>query len=169
MLTDAEYLAEYVLRGGDMDKKDFQIIRELQRDGRLTNQELAERVNLSPSPCLRRLRRLEHEGVITGYTALVDQKAFGLPLTVFVRIRLERHAKDLVKAFEDRIRRIDAILDCFLTTGGADYILRVIVPSLDEYEVFVRQQLHGLPGLQSIDTSFAFGVVKQSQVFPAVR
>ena len=71
-----------------MDAKDRQIIRELQKDGRLTNQELAERVNLSPSPCLRRVRILEAEGVITGYTALVDQKAYGLPITVFVRVRL---------------------------------------------------------------------------------
>lgn len=152
-----------------MDEKDLQIIRELQNDGRLTNQELAERVNLSPSPCLRRLRRLEETGVIKGYTALIDQKAFGLPLTVFVRVRLERHTEDGVKAFEARIRGIDAILDCYLTTGGADYILRVVVPSLDDYETFVRKELHALPGLQSIDTSFAFGVVKQSHVYPAVR
>lgn len=149
-----------------MDAIDHRIVQELQKDGRLSNQELAARVNLSPSPCLRRLRRLEASGIIKGYTALVDQDLYGLPLTVFVRVRLERHSKDIVEAFESRIARIDAILDCYLTTGGADYILRVLVPSLTGYEAFVRDTLHSLPGLQSLDTSFAYGVVKQSYVLP---
>jgi DNA-binding Lrp family transcriptional regulator len=90
-----------------VEAKDRQIIRELQKDGRLTNQELAERVNLSPSPCLRRVRNLEAEGVITGYTALVDQKAYGLPITVFVRVRLDRHGQDLIKGFEAAVARIE--------------------------------------------------------------
>ncbi len=152
-----------------MDDIDRRIIQELQQDGRLSNQDLAARVNLSPSPCLRRLRRLEASGVIRGYTALVDHERFGLPLTVFVRVKLERHAKDIIKAFEDRVRSINTILDCYLTTGGADYILRVVVPSLTGYEAFVRNTLHGLPGVQSIDTSFAYGVVKQSHVLPDPR
>ena len=84
----------------NMDVKDRQIIRELQKDGRLTNQELAERVNLSPSPCLRRVRNLEESGVIKGYTALVDQKAIGVPVTVFIRIRLEHHSAEAVGTFE---------------------------------------------------------------------
>ena len=116
--------------GAGMDYKDRQIIRELQRNGRLTNQELAEKVNLSPSPCLRRLRMLEEAGVIRGYAALIDQKAYGLPITVFVRIRLDRHSKDVVHAFEDKVRRIDEILDCSLMTCDSDYLLRVIVKSL---------------------------------------
>ncbi len=124
-----------------MDAKDRQIIRELQKDGRLTNQDLAERVNLSPSPCLRRLRNLEAEGVITGYTALVDQKAYGLPITVFIRVRLDRHGQDVVKGFEDQVARIDQILDCFLLAGGDDYLLRVIVESLEACEDFIRRKL----------------------------
>jgi Lrp/AsnC family leucine-responsive transcriptional regulator len=150
-----------------MDAKDRQIIRELQKDGRLTNQELAERVNLSPSPCLRRLRLLEAAGVITGYTALVDQKAYGLPITVFVRIRLERHADEVVRTFENQIARLDEVLDCHLLAGGDDYLLRVIVASLEAYEEFIRHRIRAIPGIASIDTSFAYGVVKQTRIYPA--
>ena len=149
-----------------MDLKDRQIIRELQKDGRITNQELAERVHLSPSPCLRRLRQLEESGVITGYTALVDQKAYGLPITVFLRIRLDRHGESVIKIFEQAIGRIDEVLDCFLLAGGDDYLLRVIVASLEAYEDFMRRKIHAIPGIASIDTSFAYGVVKQTRVFP---
>jgi DNA-binding Lrp family transcriptional regulator len=149
-----------------MDDKDRQLIRELQRNGRLTNQELAEKVNLSPSPCLRRLRMLEEARVIQGYTALIDQKAYGLPITVFIRIRLDRHSKDGIQAFENKVRRIDEILDCFLMTGDSDYLLRVIVESLEAYEDFVRREIHNIPGVASIDTSFAYGTIKQSKVYP---
>jgi len=148
-----------------MDSKDRQIIRELQRDGRLSNHELAERVNLSPSPCLRRLRNLEKSGVIQGYTALIDQKAYGLPITVFIRIRLEHHSRQAVQTFEENIANIDEILDCYLMTGGADYLLRVIVESLEAYEHFIRDQIHEIPSIASIDTSFAYGTVKQTRVF----
>jgi Lrp/AsnC family leucine-responsive transcriptional regulator len=149
-----------------MDATDRRIIRELQKDGRLSNQELAERVNLSPSPCLRRLRNLETEGVISGYTALVDQKAYGLPITVFIRVRLERHAEETVKGFEDRVSRLDEVLDCYLLAGSDDYLLRIIVASLEAYETFVRRRLHAIPGIASIDTSFAYGRVKQTRVYP---
>ncbi|MDP1631849.1 MAG: Lrp/AsnC family transcriptional regulator [Caulobacter sp.] len=149
-----------------MDATDHRLIRELQQDGRLTNQELAERVNLSPSPCLRRLRNLEAAGVITGYTALVDQKACGLPITAFIRIRLERHSEAAVKTFDEHIARIDEVLDCYLLAGGDDYLLRVIVASLEAYEAFIRRRIHAIPGIASIDTSFAYGVVKQTRVFP---
>jgi len=149
-----------------MDKIDQHIIRELQRNGRLTNNELAERVNLSPSPCLRRLRNLEKRGVIHGYTALVNQKAYGLPITVFIRIRLEHHSRESVETFENHISAIDEVLDCYLMTGGADYLLRVIVESLESYESFIRQKIHSIPSIASIDTSFAYGIVKHNRVFP---
>jgi DNA-binding Lrp family transcriptional regulator len=151
---------------GPLDAKDRQIIRELQQNGRLTNEELAKRVNLSPSPCLRRVRALEKSGVITGYTALVDQKAYGVPITVFIRITLEKHGEEIVQAFENAVRETDEILDCFVMTGNADYQLRVVVGSLEEYEVFIRTKLQPLPWLGSIDTSFAYGRVKQTYVFP---
>lgn len=149
-----------------MDSKDRQILKELQADGRLSNQDLSERVNLSPSPCLRRLRLLEDAGVITGYTALVDQKAWGLPVTVFIRIKLERHGDDAVQAFERTIIDMPQVMDCWLMTGRSDYLLRVIAADLDDYEQFVRRELQRVPGIASIDTSFAYGRVKHAQVLP---
>jgi DNA-binding Lrp family transcriptional regulator len=150
-----------------MDEKDLQIIPALQADGRLTNQELSERVNLSPSPCLRRLRLLEEAGIIRGYSAIVDEEAFGLPVTAFVRIRLDRHSGDVVQKFEAAIIGIANIVDCYVMTGSDDYLLRVLVESLKDYESFVRDLLHPIAGISSIDTSFAYGVVKRSLVYPA--
>lgn len=149
-----------------MDEKDRQILRELQNDGRISNQDLAERVNLSPSPCLRRVRNLEQAGVIRGYTALIDEAAYGLPVTVFVQIRLQRHGDDAVNTFEKKVRETPEILDCYLMTGNSDYLLRVLVEGLTDYETFVRNKLQKIPGIASIDTSFAYGVVKQSRIFP---
>ncbi len=151
-----------------MDNKDRQILAALQKDGRLSNQELSERVNLSPSPCLRRVRIMEQAGVIRGYTALVDQKAWGLPVTVFIRIKLERHSDDVVQAFERTMLEMDEVMDCWLMTGRSDYQLRVIAADLDAYEAFVRGKLQHITGIASIDTSFAYGSVKRSQAYPSV-
>ncbi|MEU0274749.1 Lrp/AsnC family transcriptional regulator [Streptomyces sp. NPDC006307] len=149
-----------------MDAVDLHIIRELQADGRLSNQDLADRVRLSPSPCLRRVRRLEDSGLISGYTAMVDQVAFGLPITVFVRVRLERHTAEAVNAFEEHVELIEHIQDCYLMAGSSDYLLRVVIESLEAYEVLVRTRIHAIPGIASIESSFAFGSVKQSRVYP---
>ncbi|WP_341213366.1 Lrp/AsnC family transcriptional regulator [uncultured Limimaricola sp.] len=149
-----------------MDDKDRQIIAALQAHGRLTNQELSQKVHLSPSPCLRRLRMLEDAGIIRGYAAIVDETAYGLPITAFVRVRLERHSEAAVGVFERKVRDIDAILDCYMMTGDDDYLLRVLVSSLQDYEVFVRQQLHQIGGIAAIETSFAYGTVKRGTVFP---
>ena len=164
-LIDTE-LAEPAKMGRKMDEKDRQIIRALQRDGRMSNQDLAASVNLSPSPCLRRLRNLEKAGVIQGYAARVDAKAYGLPVAAFVRVRLERHDGDAVQAFEREVMRMDEVLECHVMTGQTDYQLRVAVESLEAYENFIRNRLHRLGGIGSIDTSFAYGTVKDSMVFP---
>lgn len=147
-----------------MDSKDYQIIAELQANGRLTNQELSERVNLSPSPCLRRVRLMEEAGIIQGYTALVDQKALGLTVSAFIRIKLERHSDEAVKAFEAAIQALPEVIDCWLMTGRWDYQLRVLAADLEAYEGFVRGKLQRVAGISAIDTSFAYGRVKQSQV-----
>jgi Lrp/AsnC family transcriptional regulator, leucine-responsive regulatory protein len=149
-----------------MDAKDRQIIRALQRDGRMTNQDLAEAVNLSPSPCLRRVRNLEAKGVIQGYSAEVDPAAYGLAITVFVRIKLERHNEEEVQKFEKRVQLIDEVLECHVMTGAMDYQLRVLVPDLDAYENFIRNRIHPIGGIASIDTSFVYGTVKRTAVFP---
>jgi len=149
-----------------MDRKDRQIIRALQKNGRITNQELAEHVNLSPSPCLRRLRSLENTGIIRGYSVEVDAKAYGLPVTVFVRVSLDKHTEDVVAAFEDTIRKTENVLECHVMTGRSDYLLKVIVEDLADYEAFVRNHLHPIGSIASIDTSFAYGVIKKTAIFP---
>ena len=149
-----------------MDETDRRIVRALQRNGRLSNQHLAEAVNLSPSPCLRRVRNLEKSGIIEGYAAIVDQDAFGLPVTVFLQVRLERHAEEAVGAFAAAVQRIDQIMECYLMAGDRDYLLRVVVASLADYEDFIRRRIHKIPGIASLDSSFAFGVVKRAQVLP---
>lgn len=149
-----------------MDSKDRQIIRALQMNGRMTNQDLAEKVNLSPSPCLRRLRLLEKSKVILGYNVDVDAKSYGLPVTVFVRVRLEKHTEDIIAEFEDRVHKAENILECHVMTGLFDYLLKVVVEDLAHYEIFVRKHLHSIQSIASIDTSFAYGVIKKSAVFP---
>jgi len=152
-----------------MDSKDRQIIRALQTNGRMTNHELANKVSLSPSPCLRRLRALENSGVISGYNVNVDAKAYGLPVTVFVRIRLEKHTEDVVRNFEEHIRKTKNVLECHVMTGLSDYLLKVVVEDLASYEIFVRKHLHAIDSIASIDTSFAYGVIKKTAVFPSLN
>lgn len=149
-----------------MDDKDRQIIAALQANARLTNNELAERVNLSPSPCLRRVRLLEEAGILQGYTAIVDAEACGYPVTAFVRIRITPHNGETIKAFEAAIAKIDVVMDSYVMAGDADYMLRVVVKSLKHYEEFVRSKLHSVPGVASIDTSFTYGHAKRSLVLP---
>lgn len=149
----------------ELDRTDIAILRALQADGRQSNLALAEKVNLSPSPCLRRVKQLEEAGVITGYTALVDAKAYGLPLTLFVRISLERHSREVVEGFEKAIGTLEEVTECHLLTGGADYLLRVVVADLEDYQRFMSEEIHVIPGVASIDTSFALKTVKTSRVF----
>jgi len=134
----------------------------------MSNRELADHVGLSPSPCLRRLKLLEQSGVIRGYHAEVDAQLYGLPITVFIRIRLERHDEDTVNAFEAKIRANDNIVECHVMTGQSDYLLRVMVADLPDYERFVRRELQRIGGIASIDTSFAYGMVKRRSAFPQV-
>lgn len=151
-----------------MDHKDRQIIRALQRNGRMTNQDLAAEVSLSPSPCLRRVKLLEKSVAIKGFSVDVDAAAYGLPVTVFVRVTLERHTDDCVQQFEQSVSQVDEVLECFVMTGMSDYLLRVVVADLADYENFVRKRLHAIGGIASIDTSFVYGVVKKSSVFPVI-
>ena len=149
-----------------MDATDRKIIRELQINARLTNNDLAGRINLSPSPCLRRVRNLEQDGVIQGYTAVVDQEKYGLAINAFVLVRLERQTDALIKEFEAQIQDIDEVLECYLMTGSSDYLLHIVSDSLKSYEKFMKQRLTKVPGIGSIETSFAFGKVKKTSTFP---
>jgi Lrp/AsnC family transcriptional regulator, leucine-responsive regulatory protein len=150
-----------------MDAIDYKIVRELQGNARLTNNELAERVNLSPSPCLRRMRNLEKAGVLKGYTALVDQKKYGLPMSVFMMVRLERQTVETIDEFERYIHQIDDIVECYLMAGPSDYLLRVVSADMASYERFMKEKMTPIPGVRTIESNFAFGRVKSNNVFPA--
>lgn len=149
-----------------MDEIDKKILKELQSNARLSNQELADRIALSPSPCLRRVRALENKGIIRGYHASVDQEECGLPINVFVLVKLEKPTEDNMRDFEQHIEAMDEVLECFLMTGNHDYLLHVVSESLKTYEQFIRRQLTPLPNIASIESSFAFGQVKRKTKLP---
>jgi Lrp/AsnC family transcriptional regulator, leucine-responsive regulatory protein len=151
-----------------MDAIDRNIVRFLQQDARLSNQDLADKVGLSPSPCLRRVRNLEKAGVLSGYTALVDQDKYGLPFTVFVHVSLERHSDECIKSFEAGIAGLDEVMECYLMTGASDYLLHVLSHDLKSYEIFVREKLSTIQGIADIDSSFVFGRVKRKSVYPKI-
>lgn len=151
-----------------MDAIDHKIVRALQENARLTIQEISEKVALSPSPCLRRLRRLEADGVLTGYTALVDHNKYGLPVTVFVEVRLEQQNEATIRTFEQGVENLDEVLACYLMSGSKDYLLQVVTQSLKSYERFIRDRLTKIPGIGSLESHFAFGQVKQRSVLPDI-
>lgn len=148
---------------------DVKILDALQDDGRITNQQLSERVGLSPSPCLRRVRALEEDGVIDRYVALVNPAAIGLNVTAFVRVRLERQDDQRLKTFEDMIASFPEVMECYLMTGDCDYQLRVLVPSLDAFEDFLRQRLTKIEGVSQLTTSFGLRPVVQRTALPVAR
>ena len=133
----------------------------LQGNARLTNVELADRVNLSPSPCLRRVRRLEASGIIRGYHAELDRRSVGLELTVFVGIKVERHHEEQANAFRDAIVQLPEVVTAHLVSGESDFLLQVVVPSLAAYEAFLTGTLLRLPGVSDIRSNFAIQPVKE--------
>ena len=132
----------------------------------MTSIELAERVGLSPSPCARRVRLLEAAGVITGYVAVVDQVAVGLPISVFASIKLERQREDELDRFSQAVARWPEVVDCYLMTGQRDYLMRIVVQDLEAYERFLKDKLTRLDGVASIESSFALGQLKRSHALP---
>ena len=149
-----------------IDRTDYRILHQLQNNGRLTNLELAERVGLSPSPCLRRVRGLEESGVIRRYVAIVDAKAVGLPISAFINVSLRSQELDSLEAFQQRVASFPEIMECYLMTGSSDYLLRVVVPSLEAYERFLVDKLTRVPGISSIQTSFALKPVVSRTELP---
>ena len=148
-----------------LDAVDRKILELLQADGRMSLADLAEKVGLSPSPCLRRVRMLEN-GVISRYVAVLDQRAVGLPVSVFVSIKLEKQRQESLDRFAKAIERWPEVLECYLMTGPRDYWMRVVVPDLDAYERFVKQKLTRVEGIASIESSFALEQVKYTNVLP---
>lgn len=150
----------------DLDATDRRILSALQREGRITNAELAERVHLSPSACHRRVQRLEQEGFLTGYVALVDARRLGRPTTVFVEITLQGQADELLDAFEREVRRVPEVLECHLMAGTADYLLKVTARDTEDFARIHRQYLARLPGVAQMHSSFSLRTVLQTTALP---
>jgi DNA-binding Lrp family transcriptional regulator len=149
-----------------LDNIDFKILDALQSDARLTNVALAKRVNLSPSPCLARVRALERRGVIGRYVALVDPASVGLGLSVFIQVRLERQVEETLNRFETAVSQFPEIVECYLMTGDSDYLLRVVVPDVPALQEFVISGLTRIAGVSSIRSSFALRQVKYDTALP---
>ena len=144
----------------DLDHLDRKLLRALQRDGRLSHQDLSAQVGLSPSPCARRIRKLEAAGYITGYGAHIDESRLGFGFSVFISVRLDRQIDDRLVAFEAQVRRCPEVVDCWLMTGSFDYLLRVAVRDLEEFESFLTRRLTKLPGVASLESSIPIRRVK---------
>lgn len=150
----------------ELDLTDFRILRQLQQDARLTNVELAARVNLSPSPTLARVKRLETEGVIARHVALVDPHALGLKVNVFVRVSLEKQEAGALERFEQAVSRFDEVMEVYLMTGDEDYLLRIVVPDIQALERFILDNLTRIAGIKNIKSSFALKQVKYKTALP---
>ncbi|MCQ8179674.1 Lrp/AsnC family transcriptional regulator [Methylomonas sp. SURF-1] len=150
----------------ELDRYDRQILTVLQADGRISNQELADRIGLSPSPCLRRVRVLEEAGLIVGYRALLDAKALGLSLTALVQISMDRHTPERFAAFEAAVAEIPEVMECLLITGqAADYQLKVAVKDLDAYQELLLKRITGIPGVSGVHSSFVLRRVVDKTAF----
>jgi Lrp/AsnC family leucine-responsive transcriptional regulator len=149
-----------------MDKIDRQILRALQHDGRLSNVELAQRVNLSESATLRRVRALEEAGLITRYVALLNAQKAGFPTNVFVNITLHRQDQDDLQAFEEAVRKVPEVMECYLMTGVSDYLVRVACRDAADFERLHSQHLTRLPGVARVQSSFALRVVRRTTELP---
>jgi Lrp/AsnC family transcriptional regulator, leucine-responsive regulatory protein len=149
-----------------LDRTDLRILEVLQRDGRISNQELAERVSLSPSPCLRRLRRLEELGVIRQYVALVDPQRIGLGLLAYVTVKLEKRGRMPMEDFRARVQTWPEVLACYAMTGDMDYLLRVHVEDLEHFSRLVMSQLLKQPGVVDVKSSFALDRIKETTALP---
>ena len=152
-----------------LDAIDRRILQLLQENARLANTELAEQVGLSPSPCLRRVRALEESGVIRKYATLVNPAALGLPVSVFVNVTLEKQIEDRLSQFEAAVLKRHEVMECYLMTGDADYMLRVVCADLAAYERFLMDHLTRVAGVASIRSSFALKQVKYSTALPLLR
>ncbi|RDW13236.1 Lrp/AsnC family transcriptional regulator [Paracoccus thiocyanatus] len=144
-----------------IDATDLRILRELSRDGRLSNSQLAERVGLSPSPCWQRTRRLEAEGVIRGYAAILDQSRLGAAETVIIEITLERHDEKVLEQFGRAMAAIPEVQEVHMTTGEYDYLLKVAVSGTRGYEEFLRRKLYRVPGIRNARSIFTLRCLKE--------
>ena len=149
-----------------LDKHDRKILAALQKDGRLANIDLSQQINLSPSSCLRRVRRLEDTGLIKGYTAIIDNEKAGLGLTLFVNVKVERHRDKEAKEFREAVAALPEVTMAYLVSGESDFLLHVVVPDLRGYERFLTETLLKLPGVTDIRSNFAIQTIKSPSPLP---
>ena len=161
MPRSSEILAPF-----ELDALDEKLLVALQRDGRLSNAQLSESVNLSPSACHRRVQRLEKAGLIRGYVALLDPRKIGRPTTVFVEITLSGQADEVLDAFERAVSLIPDVLECHLMAGSADYLLKVVARDTEDFARIHRRHLASLPGVAQMQSSFALRTVRQTTALP---
>ena len=150
----------------ELDQIDRKILRVIQKQGRISNADLSEKVSLSPSACHRRVQRLEAEGIVKDYVALLDARKIGLPSTIFVEIKLQGQADEILDAFEAEVKRVPEILECHLMAGTADYILKVVADSTEDFARIHRQHLSRLPGVLQMQSSFALRTVFKTTALP---
>ncbi len=143
----------------NLDKTDRKILTYLQSDGRMTNAELAEKINLSPSACLRRVQRLEKDKVIDGYVMLINQEAVGKPTNIFVEISLTGQGIDSLNAFEEAVRNCPDVMECFLMSGDSDYLMKIAAADTQDYERIHKQYLSHFPNVARIQSNFALRTV----------
>lgn len=149
-----------------MDRIDRRILESLQQHPDISTSELAEKVGLSHTPCWRRLKRLEGDGVIKGRAVLLDARKLGLNVNVFADIRLKQHDEDTLIALELAVSRQPEILECFSVSGESDYILRIVTSSIEAYELFLKKVLLHLPGVAAVNSRFALGCIKLTTALP---
>ena len=149
-----------------IDNTDLRILSELQQNGKIANTELAMRVNLSPSPCLARVKRMESNGLIQNYVTVLDSRLLGLELNVFIFISLKTQSRTLLRDFEDRVCSHDEVMECYLMTGDADYLIRVVMPDIAALERFIVDDLSLMPGVEKIRSSFALKQVRYKTALP---
>jgi len=149
-----------------LDSIDRRLLNALQRQGRITNADLADKVNLSASACHRRVQRLEADGYISGYVALLDARKMCVAATIFVEITLSTQADEVLEAFEKAVARIPDVLECHLTAGAADYILKIVAENTDDFARIHRQYLTRLPGVAKMQSSFALRTVFKTTALP---
>lgn len=154
------------MRMTPLDRTDLRMLAVLQSEGRITNAELAERISLSPSACLRRLQRLESDNIITGYAAQVDPQAIGLGLQAFVRVQLTKHESSAIEAFVERVNGWDEVVACHALTGDMDYLLHVHVADLQDFSRFLLDHLLNASGVADVNSSFVLRTVKRSLSLP---
>jgi Lrp/AsnC family leucine-responsive transcriptional regulator len=151
----------------NIDRHDREILRVLQGDGRISNQDLADRIGLSPSPCLRRVRALEEAGIIAGYRALLDARKLGLTLMALIHISMDRHTPERFENFEAEIRAIPEIVECLLITGqDADYQLKAVVRDMDAYQDLLLNRITRIPGVTGVHSSFVLRRVVDRTALP---